>query len=66
MTTGFGDYFLTFNFRNGVGLDLEFTDSRAMWASRSDTGELTAVSFQGVVVMVPFLIITFGQIWTEE
>ena len=66
MTTGFGEYFLTFNIRNGVGLDLEFTDSRAMWASLSDTGKLTAVSFKGVVVMVPFLIITFGQIWTEE
>tara|TARA_R100001369_G_scaffold69999_1_gene97686 strand:+ start:704 stop:904 length:201 start_codon:yes stop_codon:yes gene_type:complete len=66
MTTGFGEYFLTFNIRNGVGLDLEFTDSRAVWASNSDTGELTAVSFEGVVVLIPFFIVTFGKIWSED
>ena len=31
MTKTFGDYNLSINLRNGVGLDLEFTDSRAVW-----------------------------------
>jgi len=65
MTTGFGEYFLTFNFRNGVGLDLEFTDSRPVWISDNATGSVVAASFEGTVVLVPFVIIKLGKIYQE-
>jgi len=66
MTKGFGEYFLTLNFRNGVGFDLEFTDSRAVWISVADSDEISASSFEGVVILAPFLILTFGKLWMED
>ena len=66
MTRGFGEYFLSFNLRNGVGFDLEFTTSRAVWVTNTETDELTAASFDGTVILLPLLIITFGKIWSED
>jgi len=66
MTTGFGENFLSINYRLGVGLDFEFADSRAVWVTNSLTEEINAASFEGVVIMLPFMVITFGKIWTED
>lgn len=66
MTAGFGENFLTINYRLGVGFDFEFADSRAVWITNSLTEEISAASFEGVVIMLPFTVITFGKIWTEE
>jgi len=66
MTTGFGENFLSINYRLGVGLDFEFADSRAVWVTNSLTEEINAASFEGVVIMLPFIVITFGKIWTED
>tara|TARA_R110000803_G_scaffold31164_2_gene69766 strand:+ start:472 stop:672 length:201 start_codon:yes stop_codon:yes gene_type:complete len=66
MTSGFGENFLTINYRLGVGLDLEFADSRAVWVTEVGSESLTAASFEGVVIMLPFAVITFGKIWTED
>jgi hypothetical protein len=63
MTRGFGENFLSINYR--LGVDLEFADSRAVWVTNSETEELSAASFEGVVIMLPFTVITFGKIWTE-
>tara|TARA_R110000868_G_scaffold181717_1_gene422674 strand:+ start:469 stop:669 length:201 start_codon:yes stop_codon:yes gene_type:complete len=65
MTFGFGENFFTVNYRLGVGLDLEFADSRAVWITNTLTDELRAASFDGVVIMLPLTVITFGKIWTE-
>tara|TARA_R100001377_G_scaffold73728_1_gene49817 strand:- start:765 stop:965 length:201 start_codon:yes stop_codon:yes gene_type:complete len=66
MTRGFGENFLSINYRLGVGIDLEFADSRAVWVTNSETEEINAASFEGVVIMLPFTVITFGKIWTED
>jgi len=65
MTKSFGEYYLSLDLRNGVGLDLEFADSRPVWISNSKTGGLATASFEGTVVLVPFLIMTFGKIYQE-
>lgn len=66
MTRSFGEYYLSFDLRNGVGLDLEFADSRPVWISNSETGSLSTASFEGTVLMLPFMIITLGKIWMED
>ena len=65
MTKSFGEYYLSLDLRNGVGLDLEFADSRPVWISNSKTGGLAAACFEGTVVLVPFLVMTFGKIYQE-
>ena len=66
MTKSFGEYYLSLDLRNGVGLDLEFTDSRPVWISNSETGDTGAASFEGTVLMLPFMIITLGKIWMDD
>ena len=65
MTAGFGENFLTINYRLGVGLDFEFADSRAVWVTEEGTELLTAASFAGIVIMLPFAVLTFGKIYME-
>ena len=66
MTKQFGSNFFTINIRNGVGFDLEFTDSRAVWVETSFTEEVIAMLFEGVVLLLPFVVVTFGKIYTGE
>jgi len=66
MTKSFGEYYLSLDLRNGVGLDLEFADSRPVWISNSKTGGLAAACFEGTVLMLPFMIITLGKIWMDD
>ena len=58
---------LSFNFRNGIGVDLEFSRGRAIWVSRefNSTGVEAAV-FNGVTLLFPFIIICFGLCYTTE
>ncbi len=37
-TKRFGKKHLTFEFRNGTGLDIEFADSRPVWIVDTQTG----------------------------
>ena len=66
MTKAFGKYNLSINLRNGVGIDLEFSDSRPVWVvlNRSDTYDVA--QFEGMVVSLPFCVITFGQVFLQE
>lgn len=57
---------LTIEFRNGVGLDLEFVDSRPVWIYNHITEEHTTAPFEGVVICLPFICITFGKVYSEE
>ena len=66
MTKGFGEYYLSCNLRNGVGVDLEFSTSRAVWITDAQSEEIDAASFEGAIVLLPFLVITFGKIWSED
>jgi hypothetical protein len=58
---------LGFHFRNGVGLDLEFSAGRAIWVSReADTSEVEAALFNGVTLLFPFMIVSFGLCYIKE
>jgi len=64
MTKTFGKYNLSLNVRNGVGLDLEFTESRAVWVT-IEGGDYEAAQFEGIVLSLPLCVVTFGQIFIE-
>lgn len=56
---------LTVELRNGVGLDLEFVDSKAVWVYNHLTDEHSTMPFEGVVILLPFLSITYGRPYKE-
>jgi|TARA_R110001599_G_scaffold245993_1_gene446163 hypothetical protein len=66
MTRTFGKYNLSINLRNGVGIDLEFSDSRPVWVvlNRSDTYDVA--QFEGAILSLPFCVITFGEVFLQE
>jgi|TARA_B110000114_G_C15048925_1_gene380383 hypothetical protein len=66
MTKTFGDYNLSINLRNGVGLDLEFTESRAIWVILDSSEKYEAAQFEGIVICLPFCVITCGQVYLPE
>lgn len=57
---------LSLEFRNGVGFDLEFADSRAVWVLFGNSGEVRAMSFEGIVILLPFLVLTYGRVYNSE
>lgn len=59
------DRLLTIELRNGVGMDLEFVDSKAVWVYNHLTEEHSTMPFEGVVILLPFLSITYGRPYTE-
>jgi hypothetical protein len=64
MTKTFGKHHLSLNLRNGIGLDLEFTDTRAIWVMVDD-GDYEAAQFEGIVLSLPFCVVTFGQVFLQ-
>ena len=55
---------LTFEFRNGVGVDLEFTNSKPVWITLDpDRLEVEVAEFEGMVISLPFSVISFGQVY---
>ena len=56
---------LHFGLRNGVGFDLEFADGKAVWVSKNG-GDLETAAFVGVVVMLPFTQISFGNCYLDD
>lgn len=61
----FWERLLTIELRNGVGFDIEFVDSRPVWAYNSLTETQSTMSFEGVIALVPFLMISFGRVYAE-
>lgn len=55
----------TVEFRNGIGIDLEFVDSRPVWVYNSETDEHRTMPYEGVVLMLPFLVFTYGRPYKE-
>ena len=56
---------LTFEFRNGVGIDLEFTNSKPVWITK-DNVELEIAEFEGMVISLPFIVISYGLCYKTE
>ncbi len=55
--------FLNIEPRFGIGLDIESVESRPMWTLQD--GELSTMAFDGLVLLLPFFIVTLGNVWTE-
>tara|TARA_R110000803_G_scaffold54309_3_gene111006 strand:- start:2557 stop:2760 length:204 start_codon:yes stop_codon:yes gene_type:complete len=64
MTKTFGMYHLSLNLRNGIGLDLEFADTKAIWVM-VDEGDFEAAQFDGALLSLPFCVITFGRVYLQ-
>ena len=56
---------LTFEFRNGVGIDLEFTSTKPVWITR-DNSKFEVAEFEGMVISLPFIVISFGMCYSTE
>ena len=55
--------FLNVEPRFGLGLDIESVESRPVWAEVN--GEIKVYAFDGLVLLIPFFIVTLGNVWTE-
>ena len=51
---------LTIEFRNGVGVDIEFSNSRPVWISRLGSEQLEVAEFEGLLISLPFILISLG------
>lgn len=56
---------LTIEYRLGVGIDLEFPDSRPVWVYNSKTERTETMPFQGVILNLPLCLISFGRVYEE-
>ena len=64
MNFWFGELLLTIELRNGIGLDIEATDSRLVWVM-NNTGDLKTMLFNGLILLLPFIIITLGSVYED-
>jgi len=50
---------------NGCGVFLEIADSRAVWVYNVETDRVSAFPFEGVLLHLPFLLISYGRVYEE-
>ena len=50
---------------NGCGLYLEMADSRAVWVYNRETEQTEAMPFEGVLLHLPFILISYGRVYEE-
>ena len=50
---------------NGAGLYFEIADSRAVWVVNQETGETYAMPFEGYLLGLPFILISYGRVYEE-
>jgi hypothetical protein len=64
MTFYFWNRIFSLEIRNGIGIDLEFCDSRPVWTVKD--GEHDVMPFEGVVIQLPFLTLSIGNVYQES
>ena len=57
---------LSIEFRSGTGLDIEFVDSRPVYTQNILTGQVETLPFQGVIILLPCIIISWGNVYTLD
>ena len=62
MTVQFMNMLWSIEFRIGVGFDIESTSSRPIWIIKD--GDIAAGEFDGLVICIPFFVITIGNVWS--
>jgi len=64
MQTNIFGMFLNVEPRFGIGFDIESVASRPVWTVRED--EMSVMAFDGLVLLIPFFIVTLGNVWEVE
>ena len=59
------DRMLSVELINGCGLYLEFSDSRAMWVYNKKTQKAEAMPFEGILLHLPFVLVSYGRVYEE-
>jgi hypothetical protein len=57
---------LSIEWRTGTGLDIEFVDSRPVYTQNILTGQVETLPFQGVIILLPCIIISWGNVYTLD
>ena len=57
---------LTVELINGCGVFLELADSRAEWTVNRETEVVGALPFMGILLYLPFIVITFGRVYEQD
>jgi hypothetical protein len=52
--------------RNGIGFDIEFVDSKLVWAYNPLIEDFAPRTFYGTVILLPFFTIQVGKLVAEE
>jgi hypothetical protein len=63
MTLHFMNMHWSAEFRYGFGFDIESCSSRPVWVMQEEN--IVAMSFDGIVLCLPFLIFTIGNVWED-
>lgn len=63
MTLQFMNMCWSIELRYGFGLDIESCYSRPVWVMNKD--KIKAMSFDGLVICLPFLIVTIGNAYED-
>ena len=50
---------------NAVVVGLEIADSRAVWVVDKVTGDTKAMPFEGFLIYLPFILISYGNVYDE-
>lgn len=64
MTFTFLNKFVTLNFRNGFGFDIEACDSRPVFILEDD--EILPSCFNGIIFLIPFAVVSIGTVFVLE
>jgi hypothetical protein len=58
---------LSIEFRMGVGFfDIEAVESKPVWVYNMKTEETTAMPMDGLILLLPFLIVSYGYVYEIE
>ena len=58
---------LSIEFRMGVGFfDIEAVESKPVWVYNMRTEETTAMPMDGLILLLPFLIVSYGYVYEIE
>jgi hypothetical protein len=58
---------LSIEFRMGVGFfDIEAVESKPVWVYNMQTEETTALPMDGLILLLPFLIVSYGYVYEIE
>ena len=58
--------FLSVEWRTGTGIDIEWCQSRPVWTQNGITGDMEALPFEGMIILLPCIIISYGLPYTFD